>query len=194
MGGNFSNKSPIWSFNKRLGAYNKGVSTGEKWSKEEKHFYINVLKLVALKFAMLTFTKNLWHLAIHVQVDKKVALAYLLKMGGNHSPQFLKISKSIWNYLLPRQVIITAEYLSNRLNFRVDGESRKATDSFHCKLHQKVFLKITKLLGTPAVPPGCVTNFPNIYHGSLIQTGLHQMQCSRTGTKSLVLHSHLPAW
>ena len=128
---------------KGWGAYNKGVSTGEKWSKEEKHFYINVLELLALKFAMLTFTKNLSHWTIHVQVDKKVALAHLLKMGGNRSPQFLKISKSIWNYLLPCQVTITAEYLLSRLNVRVDWESRKATDSFDYKVHQKVFLKIT---------------------------------------------------
>ena len=63
--------------NKRLGAYYKGVSTGEKWPKEEKHFHINVLELLALKFAILTFTKNLSHLTIHVQVGNKVALAYL---------------------------------------------------------------------------------------------------------------------
>ena len=98
--------------NKRLGAYCKGVSTGGKWSKEEKHFYINVLELLALKFAILTFTKNLSHLIKDVQVDNKVTLAYLLKVGGIRSPQLLKISKSIWNYLLSHQVTITAESLS----------------------------------------------------------------------------------
>ena len=53
---------------------------GRKWSKEVKHFHINVLELSALKFAILTFIKNLSHLTIHIQVDNKVALAYLLKM------------------------------------------------------------------------------------------------------------------
>ena len=57
--------------------HSKGVSTGEKWPKEEKHFHINVLELLALKIAILTFTKNLSHLTIHVQVGNKVALAYL---------------------------------------------------------------------------------------------------------------------
>ena len=155
MRGKFSNKNPIWSFrrcfNKRLGVYFKGVSIGGKWSKEEKHFHINVLELLALKFAILTFTKNLSHLTIHVQVDNKVALAYLLKMGGTRSPQLLKISKSIWNYLLSHQITITAEYLPSRLNVRADWESRNATDSSDWKLHQKVDLKITKLLGTTTV-------------------------------------------
>ena len=36
------------------------------------------------------------------------------------------------------------------MNVRADWESRNATDSSDWKLHQKVFLKIFKLLGTPA--------------------------------------------
>ena len=72
-------------------------------------------------------------------------------MGGTRSPQLLKISKSIWNYLLSHQITITAEYLSSRLNVRADWESRNATYSSDWKLHQKVYLKITKLLGTPTV-------------------------------------------
>ena len=41
------------------------------------------------------FTKYLSDLTIHVQVDNKVALAYLLKMGGFRNPQLLKTAKSI---------------------------------------------------------------------------------------------------
>ena len=79
---------------------------GEEWSKEEKHFHINVLELLALKSVTLTFTKNLSHLTIRFYV----AMAYLLKMGGTRSPQVLNISKSIWNYLLSRQITITVLY------------------------------------------------------------------------------------
>ena len=70
--------------------------------------------------AILTFTKNLPHLTIRVQVDNKVALAYLLKMGRTRNPQLLKISKSVWNYLLSSQIIITAEYFPSRLNVTAD--------------------------------------------------------------------------
>lgn len=62
---------------------------------EDKHFHINVVELLALKFVALTFKKNLSNLTIHDQVDNKVALAYFLKMGGTHNPQLLKIIKSI---------------------------------------------------------------------------------------------------
>ena len=46
---------------------------------------LNVLELMAVKFAILTFTKNLSILTIHIQMDKKVTLSYLLKMEGTHT-------------------------------------------------------------------------------------------------------------
>ena len=115
--------------NKRPGAYCKVVSRGGKWSKEEKLFHINVLELLALKSAILASTKNFSYLTIHVQVNKKVALASLLNTGGTRNPQLLKIRKSIWNHLLSHQITISIEYLPSRLNVRTDWESRNATDS-----------------------------------------------------------------
>ena len=170
----------------------RGFLKGRKWSKEVKLFDINVLELLALKFAILTFTKNLSHLTIHIEVDNKVALAYLLKMGGTRNPQLLKISQTIQNYLLSHQIIITAQYLSSSLNARKDWDSKNATDSSNWKPLQKVYLKITKVFPEQYIclPPGCVTNFTNVWHGSQIRAVSQQMQSSRTGTKCLVLHSH----
>ena len=121
--------------NKRLGAYCKGVSTGRKESKEEKHFHINFLELLASKFAILTFTKNLSHMTIHVQVDNKVVLAYLLKMGGTRSSQLLKISKSIWNYLLSGQITTNAEYLPSRLTEQTGSPGMQQIDQIDRLCH-----------------------------------------------------------
>ena len=67
--------------------------------------------ITSIKISNPNFHKEFVHLTIHVQVDNKVVLAYLLKMGDTCSPQLLKISKSIWNYLLFNRVTITSEYL-----------------------------------------------------------------------------------
>ena len=72
-------------------------------------------------------------------------------MDGTSSAQLLKISNSIWNYLLSHQITITAEYLPSRLNVRADWESSNVKNSSNCKLPHKIYLKITKLLGTPTV-------------------------------------------
>ena len=122
-------------------------------------------------------------------MDNKVALEYLLKLGGTRNPQCLKIGKSIWNYLLSHKITITAEYLPSRLNFRDDWESKNATDSSDWKLHRKVFLKITKLLKTLTVD-------------LFVSRVCHQLpQCMKwkpdpnsvAFTKCLLLHSHLSA-
>ena len=101
-------------------AHCKGISAGGKWSKKEQEYYINVLELMAIKFAILIFKKNLSNLTIHIQMDNKVALSYLLKMEGTHSLKLLKISKPIWHYLLFHGIIITAEYLPSKLNVQTD--------------------------------------------------------------------------
>ena len=90
-----SDDNPNKFFQKMVGAHCNGISTRRKWSIKGQGYHINVLKLMAVKFTILTFTKNFSNLAIHIQMDNKVALTYMLEMEGTHSPEFLKISKSI---------------------------------------------------------------------------------------------------
>ena len=133
------------------------------------------------------------HLTIHVQVDNKVALAYLLKMGSTRSPQLLKFSKSILNYLLFHQITSTAEYLPSRLNVKADWESRNATDTSDWRFHQKVYLKITKLLEIPTLDLFClqaVTNFPNTWHKGRSKQFCNR--CNSTGLEQIVWFSSVP--
>ena len=115
------------------GAFCNGVSTQGKWSEKEENLHINVLELIAAKFAILTFTEGQSNIAIHLQIDNKIALSYLLKMGGGgggtHNRELLHISKSIWSYLLRKQIAMSAEYLPSALNVHADWESRNAKDN-----------------------------------------------------------------
>ena len=119
------------------GAFCNGVLTGWKLSKKEENLHKNVLELIAAKFAILTFTKGQSNIAIHMQIGNKTALSYLLKMGGTHNKELLHISKSIWNYLLSKQITISAEYLPSALN--VHAESQNAKNNSKWKLDFSVF-------------------------------------------------------
>ena len=57
-----------------------GVNWGT-WSEKKENLHANVLELIAAKFVILTFTKGQSNIAIHLQIDNKTALLYLLKMG-----------------------------------------------------------------------------------------------------------------
>ena len=84
------------------------VSTRGKWSKKEESFYTNVLESIAVKFAILIFTKEQSYIAIHLQIDSKTTFSNLLKIGATHNRELLHISKSIWNYLLSKQFAVSA--------------------------------------------------------------------------------------
>ena len=47
------------------GAVRKGTTTGETWSYQKKTKHINVLELIAVKLAILTFTKGKSVIEIH---------------------------------------------------------------------------------------------------------------------------------
>ena len=93
---------------------------GGTWSCQEKKKHINVLELIAVKLAILTFTKGKLVTAIHLQIDKMAALSFLEKMGGTRSQELLQVAKEIWDYLLANRIAVKAEYLPSSLNIQED--------------------------------------------------------------------------
>ena len=64
------------------GKYTRGI-----WTREgSSSLHINALELKAACFAVRTFTVNQRHLHVHLRMDNRTAVAYLLKMGGNAIP------------------------------------------------------------------------------------------------------------
>ena len=109
---------------KGWGAVCQGRRTGGPWSKKEQEYHINLLQLLAIKFALLTFSKMMNFKSVHIQVHNQTALSYLLKMRGTKSQELPRVPKEIWNYLLKHQIMITAEYLPGCLNHQAGWESR----------------------------------------------------------------------
>ena len=64
------------------GAVCNWAQTSGQWSEKERTLHINLLKLLAIKLALFSFTKGKRVKAIHFQIDNKGALFYLLKMGN----------------------------------------------------------------------------------------------------------------
>ncbi|XP_057296294.1 uncharacterized protein LOC130625258 [Hydractinia symbiolongicarpus] len=109
---------------KGWGAVCQGTRTGGMWSQTEQILHINVLELLAIKLALLSFHKMKQFASVHIQADNMTALSYLLKMGGTKNLTMIKIAKEIWDFLLLHKITITAEYLPGCLNIKADWESR----------------------------------------------------------------------
>ena len=135
----------------RLGSLlQRGINWGEKVRKGGELTY-KCSGINTAKIAILKFTKGQSNIAIHLQIDNKTVLSYVLKMGGTHNRELLHISKSIWSYLLSKQTAMSAEYLSSALNVHADWESRNAKDYSEWKLDASVFQEIVTHMGQPTL-------------------------------------------
>ena len=64
------------------------MSRDKNWGpvvKKEQVYHINLLKLLSIKFVLLTFRKMMNLKSVRIQVDKQNALSYLFKMEGTKS-------------------------------------------------------------------------------------------------------------
>ena len=61
----------------------QGVHTRGLWTQEESLLHINALELKAALFALRAFPNNRRKLHVHLRMDNRTAVAYLLKMGGH---------------------------------------------------------------------------------------------------------------
>ena len=132
------------------GANCMGTETGGKWSIEERKLHIE-LELLAMKNAILVFTKEKTINVIHIQTDNTTALSYLLKMGVTTDKTLVDISKDIWKYLILKHITVTAEYLPSILNTRADWQSRHSKDFSEWKLSPIVFQHICQKMGMPVL-------------------------------------------
>ena len=82
-------------FGGREGAFCQGTTTGGTWSYQERTKHINVLELIAVKLAILTFTRGKSVTTIPLQIDNMTVLSYLVKMGGTRSQESLQVAKEI---------------------------------------------------------------------------------------------------
>ena len=85
---------------KGWGAVCQGITTGGTWSYQEKKKHIKVLELIAVRFAILNFTREKIGNK-NPLTNKQYSSSVLLgKNGETHSQELLQVAKEIWDYLL----------------------------------------------------------------------------------------------
>ena len=101
--------------------------------------------------ASMSFHKQMKMKAVHFQVDNTTALMYLLKMGGCGNKRLLDLAKDIWDYILKKEIMITAEYLPSCLNVEADWQAKNPRGSLEWKLLPQIFHQICQIKETPEI-------------------------------------------
>ena len=86
---------------------------------------------------------------IHIEMDNMAALSCLVKMGGMNNQDLVDLSKQIWNYLIAKQIILTAEHLTGTLNKDADFECENVKDKGlkRMMLNREIFQRLCSNLG-----------------------------------------------
>ena len=126
------------------GACCEKTTTGGRWTAVEKSFHINILELLAAKYALQSLVPSFRKGVILLQLDE-VAVACLKRMGSNRSPMLNAIAAEIWEWCLDRAVTLQAEYLPGVANSVADFHSRNHTDGSDWMLDASVFHHLQRL-------------------------------------------------
>ena len=82
-----------------------GTRTGGPWSQLEKQMHMNCLELLAATLALKSFLKDQTGIAVLIQLDNQIAVAYINNMGGIVSPQLTDLTKALWMWALSKGTV-----------------------------------------------------------------------------------------
>jgi len=86
---------------------------GRTW---KKTYHINVLELRAARFALMCWTEDLSNAEILLRMDNSTAIAYINKMGGQHSPQLNDEAQQFWHFCEAKRLWVFASYIESADN------------------------------------------------------------------------------
>ena len=142
------------AFKQGWGASCQGTNTGGPWTATEQSEHINYLEMKAAFLALQSFYTGRSSLSVLLLMDSVTAIAFLNKMGGNHSHSLSDLAKKVWMWCIKRKLTIHAEHLPGSGNIRAEptpykfqrleitqGDFRKSRQETGCLLNRFVCLQ-----------------------------------------------------
>ncbi|XP_063436130.1 uncharacterized protein LOC134717568 [Mytilus trossulus] len=120
--------------------YGKNKTQG-RWMKSESISHINILELLAIKYAFFSLGKNISNSHICIKSDSSTAVQYINNMGGS-VVALLEVVREIWFWAADKNNFITAVHIAGKDNITPDQLSRNFSDSSEWKLKENIFRNI----------------------------------------------------
>ena len=102
------------------GASCQGTNTGGPWTATEQLEHINYLEMKEAFLALRSFCTGRSSVSVLLLMDNVTAIAFLNKMGGNHSHSLSDLAKEVWMWCIKKKITIHAEHLPGSENIRAD--------------------------------------------------------------------------
>lgn len=131
------------------GGFCRGEGVQGRWSDRAQMCHINLLELRAAHKVLKHFFGNARDLSILLRIDNMVAMHYIRKMGGTKSCLLSQAALDLWEWLLERNLSLTAEYIPTGLNSAADLMSRQKVSDQGYSLHPRVYQMVVNKWGNP---------------------------------------------
>ena len=123
------------------------TKTGGLWNSEEKHYHINVLELLAVKYGLFSLCKHLKYEHIHLFSDNSVTVASINKKGSCKN-LLNNITRDIWLFCMNRHIMLTVSHIPGKNNTIADHLSRCQKAELEWHLNPRYFKRITEIFGS----------------------------------------------
>ena len=132
------------------GATCGGQSANGQGSILEAHNHINYLELLAPLYALQAFVPNLRDVHVRLKLDNSTAVAYINKMGGIKSP-LNSLSRTLWEWCIERNIIISAQHIPGKENLVADSLSREFSSNLEWSVDIDIFNQISNMTFVPDI-------------------------------------------
>ena len=134
------------------GACLDGMTTGGRWNPDEATHDINYLEMLAVLFALQSFSDKVSAKHIKLIVDNTTAVATINQMGTCHSNLNNKLVQQIWEWCILHGVWLTVAHIPGKSNTEADRESRLTRKETEWCLDRSIYSAvIQKLDVTPDI-------------------------------------------
>ena len=123
------------------------VTTGGNWTPEEAQHDINYLEILAVFFALKSFSNALSGKHIKLMVDNTTAVSTINQMGTCHSRANKQLVHQIWEWCITHNVWPTVVHIPGKQNTEADKESRVSRRETEWTLQKSLFAAATRKLG-----------------------------------------------
>ena len=106
------------------GAATSDSSTGGLWMADEAKEHINFLEMLAVQFALKSFSTLTHGKHVKVMVDNTTTEPTINQMGTSHSPKLNKLTKDIWDWCIEHHIWLTIARIPGCENVEADKQSR----------------------------------------------------------------------
>ena len=106
---------------------------------------VNALELLAIEYALKSFSKETQGQHVKVLCDSTCAVDYVKKMGVSHSEVCNIIAKGIWIWCKDKGIEQTINFLPGKQNVEANKKSRQFYERTEWMLNHAVFSETLKL-------------------------------------------------